>query len=122
MNTKNVSCMVRERSGSDARKGSARFEIVFSPPDFDPDTNPDLTLAVLEQTAEILDGELSSTQPHTDKYLRYCSDKVNLVRGWIDQIRATNASHSITRTYPRKEKRIEKAMRRKAARADRLRK
>jgi hypothetical protein len=114
--------MVRERPRSDARKGSARFEIVFNPPDFDPYANPALTLAVLEQMVEMLDRELSSTQPHTDKYLRYCSDKRNLVRGWIEQIRATNAPHTITRTYPRKEKRIEKAMRRKAARADRLRK
>jgi len=97
-------------------------EIVYH--NFDPASDSSLTLKVLREAKGKLDGELSSNKPRTDRYLEQCDKKRKLLDHAIEQIVVNSlAMHAPEiRTYPRKEKRIEKALRRKAARIDRLRK
>jgi len=93
---------------------------------FDPTSDSSLALEVLQEAKGKLDDELSSNRPGTDRYLEQCYKKRKLLDHAIEQI-VVNSSVPVqpareVRTYPRKEKRIEKALRRKAARVDRLRK
>ena len=90
---------------------------------FDPSSDSSLRLRVLQEAKAKLDDEMSKPQP--DRYLELCSKKKKLLVHMIEQTLANSASAQPIpeiRTYPRKEKRIMKAMRRKAARADQLRK
>jgi hypothetical protein len=96
--------------------------IVFH--NFDPALDSSLTVKVLREAKRELEDELSSNKPYTDKHLELCDKKRKLLEHAIEQIvvNSTPIQAPEIRTYPRKEKRIEKALRRKAARIDRLRK
>jgi hypothetical protein len=90
---------------------------------FDPTLDSSLTLDVLQEAKRKIDDDLSSNEPRTDRYLDLCSKKRKLLEHEIEKIVVNSAPMQATeiRTYPRKEKRVEKAFRRKAARIDRLR-
>jgi hypothetical protein len=90
---------------------------------FDPTSDSSLTLKVLREAKGKLDDELSRNKPRTDRFLELCDKKRKLLEHAIEQIVANSAPMRAPeiRTYPRKEKRIEKGLRRKAARIDRLR-
>jgi len=91
---------------------------------FDPASDLSFTLEVLRDAKGKLDDELSSPKPGTDRYLEQCDKKRKLLDHVIEQIveNSTPMQAPEIRTYPRKEKRIEKALRRKEARIDPLRK
>lgn len=97
--------------------------IVFH--NFDPASDSSLTLKVLREAKGKLDDELSGNKPRTDRYLELCDKKRKLLEQEIQKIVVNSAPVQPVpevRTYPRKEKRKAKAMLRKAARADQLRK
>ena|SRR5260370_17119404 len=94
-------------------------EITFDPPDFDPHADKSVTVKILK-TKLVEVSMLAARQPQTDAILRTLGKKKSLLESAITSF--SDIESLPVRTYRKKEKRQQKAMRRKAARADEVRK
>jgi hypothetical protein len=92
---------------------------------FSIEDNPEIALCVFRQKLRKLEAEKRGTKAKTDRFLTECDKKIHLVERAIHRATAlierdlplTHASTS----YPRKEKRQWKALRRKVTRPERER-
>jgi hypothetical protein len=89
---------------------------------FDKSQDPDLALAVFRQKQGELEAQKRGPKPKTDRFLTECDKKIKLLQHAIDQIQANLPCNKPSTSYPRKEKRQLKALRRKTDRLEQERK
>jgi hypothetical protein len=88
---------------------------------FDIKENPEIALAVFQEKQRELEAAKRGAKPKTDRFLTECDKKIRLLQTGIDQIEANLPRQRISASYPRKDKRQWKALRRKLTRIERKR-
>jgi hypothetical protein len=89
---------------------------------FDKDSNPKLALEVLREQLEQIKRQSTGSLPQTDRVLRTLAKKKSLVQTMITQLLTSESLPPTFGATPRRDKRIEKKLRRKALRFEQARK
>ncbi len=89
---------------------------------FDRYSNPKLALEVLREQQEQIERQLTGNLPQTDRVLTTLAKKKSLVQAMISQFSTSGSFPPTFSATPRRDKRIEKKLRRKAIKFDQARK
>ena len=89
---------------------------------FDMFQQPEIALTVFRAKQLELEAQKTGSKSKTDRFLTFCDKKIRLLQTTIDIIEANLPRLGRSTSYPRKEKRQLKALRRKADRLEQERK
>jgi len=89
---------------------------------FDPNDDSAFTVEVLRHTLAEIERQLTATTPQTDKQLTTLAKKKSLLESTIASFSNSQSSLMPFSATPRRDRRMAKKLRRKAARLDQMRK